>query len=492
MLRDKLMFGNKRYSLLNKNFDIKQDDIDKKIQIEKIKKVFKDNDEKNNIENEKFHNELYNLNFKSKNIETFKNFSLLKDTINPKEMNSLSFLKKNQSSNLSNKNNKDMKNKSENEEKIETPIELSENININNNKKTDEKMKEKNINNNMLNVTQEQMEIFDKGVNQLYNQHKNNIKLKMFQINHPYLHNIKLINNKLESISSLMTKEQRMLPILQKQNLILKKIQKNNISKSNSSISRINNNDSIDHSIINNNININENKSEKVFFNKNYKKQNLELNSNYIFRTLDNNINYNYNYSNSSSDNQNDINLLNTKKSINKRKLNYKPYTLEQYKNKYENNIIKNIGGLGPNIGGENWKKRNKILERKKQYSDIIDNEFRSLNKKKISIFNKKYVDIKTIGSSKRDSNLSSDSNKYKVFKTENNIINNNKKELVLPLINLRFKNSNSKIQLKKNKKNINTNNIYNINQEHDIEGNEKDLKQLIKQYEEYNENYKL
>ena len=58
-----------------------------------------------------------------------------------------------------------------------------------------------------------------------------------------------------------------------------------------------------------------------------------------------------------------------------------------------------------------------------------------------------------------------------------------------LPLINQRFK-SNNKIKLKKNKKSAKD--IYNINQDHEFEGSEKDLKQLIKQYEEYNEKFKL
>ena len=46
------------------------------------------------------------------------------------------------------------------------------------------------------NEVQDQMKIFDDGVNKLYNNHKNDLKLKIFQINHPYLQNIKLINNK--------------------------------------------------------------------------------------------------------------------------------------------------------------------------------------------------------------------------------------------------------------------------------------------------------
>jgi hypothetical protein len=65
----------------------------------------------------------------------------------------------------------------------------------------------------------------------------------------------------------------------------------------------------------------------------------------------------------------------------------------------------------------------------------------------------------------------------------------NKNNELKLPLINQRNK-SFRRIKLKKFRNNKNQ--ILNINQEHDLEGSEKDLKQLIKQYEEYNINSKL
>ena len=489
---------NKKYSLLLNKDKKKEDDKNKQIQIEKIKEVFKDNDDNNNKnnDNEILNTQLNNYNINSQNIETFKNFSLIKNTINKEDMNFLIYNNKKEKSHSIDKtdNNTIITNKNKNNN-ISSNEQSNENIenNYNSNKiKNENEARNDKINMNMdnLNITKTQMDIFDKEVNKLYNQHKSNINKKIFQINHPYLHNIKFINNKIESISLSMTKEQRMLPILQKQKDILKKIQINNISKSNSSISKNNNNDSvIEHSTINK-----DNKSDRIFFkNKNHKKPNLDLNSNYILKTLDNNYNMQFNYSNSSSENQNDI--LNTKKS-NQKKIKFKPYTLEQYKNKYENinNIV--LGGLGADIGGENWNKRQKMFERKKEYSDIIknDNEFKSLNKKNIKFNNIKYEENKSI-TSKRDSYLSYESNnhnignKYKIIKTQNNINNN---ELKLPLINNKIKNNNSKIRLKKNKKNLNINNIYKINQEHDIEGNEIDFKQLIKQYEEYNQNFKL
>ena len=81
-----------------------------------------------------------------------------------------------------------------------------------------------------------------------------------------------------------MTKEQRLLPLLQKQKLILKKIQENNISRSNSSLSKVNN-DLKDYSISNI-----DNQSDRLISKNNFnKKNNLEIFHNNIQKTLDNN-----------------------------------------------------------------------------------------------------------------------------------------------------------------------------------------------------------
>ena len=162
---------------------------------------------------------------------------------------------------------------------------------------------------------------------------------------------------------------------------------------------------------------------------------------------------------------------------------------MQQYKNKYENNnnLRISLGGLGPNIGSDDWNKRHKILERKKLYSNYIENDSEFNFFKKKGLKNRKSEDSKTVAS-KKDSYLYESNNgvKYKILKTENNIINN---KIKLPLINQRFKNSN-KVKTKRN--NNLSNDVYKVNQDHDIEGSETDLKQLIKQYEEYNENFKL
>ena len=284
-----------------------------------------------------------------------------------------------------------------------------------------------------------------------------------------------------------MTNEERLLPILQKQKSILDKIQKNNISRSISSLGK-NNNDSIEHSSSNKDY-----KSEKIFSQRNSKKinNNFELFPPYIHRSLDNNNNNLENFSSSDNGKNNSREKLNFKSP---KHINFKPYTLEQYKNKYgnNNNIRIFLGGLGPNLGSEEWNKKHKMIERKKHYSDYIkeDYEFNLKNKKAIKLKNKKSEDSKTV-TSKKDSEFSSyelnNNPKNKIFKTESN--GHNHYGIKLPLINQKIKNNN-KIKLKINKKKLND--INNINQDHAFEGSEKDLKQLIKQYEEYNEKFKL
>ena len=468
---DTLKTEGRKYSLMHfKDKLDKNKEIEKQIQIEKIKEVFKDNDIKdNNKDNDEYNKQLYNLNFSSKNIETFQNFSLFKNSIESEKYEP-EFQKKKEKIFSSKKNikyiDKNNINKDNQRDNLENKTErqTTQKNNI-----ISEKDKKNNFNEDILNVTQDQMKIFDDGVNKLYNNHKNDLKLKIFQINHPYLQNIKLINNNIESTTSSMTKEQRIFPIIQKQKLILKKIQENNNSKNNSSISR-NINDSISHSTENKN-----NKLNKYLFNKSSKKNIIQL-------TLDNNQNIFDNKSSAEKSKNNSTEKIN----ITKRKnIEYKPYTLVQYKNKYEKNNLKILGGLGANLGGEEWNKRQRLFERKKLYSDFIknDEEFYHFNKKKIiKIINKKKDDAK------KEFDDSNHDYKYKIFKTENNIINNNK-ELKLPLLSQRNK-SIQRIKLKRNKNK--NNQILNINQEHELEGSEKDLKQLIKQYEEYNEKLKL
>ena len=493
---EKLKTVNKKYSILyGKKRDEKEDINKKQMQIEKIKNIFKDNDsnEKNNDENEKLNEQIYKVNFNSNNIESFNNFSLIKNSIGSEKLETIfqnlkekyPSNKKNNKLKINKESNKSIKNNINNIQNKENVIE-NNTKDINSNKDNIMIKNESNNNNNnklnedLFNVTQDQMKIFDNEVDKLYNNHKKNIKLKIFQINHPYLHNIKLINNNIEKTTSSMTKEQRLLPLLQKQKLILKKIQENNISRSNSSLSKVNN-DLKDYSISNI-----DNQSDRLISKNNFnKKNNLEIFHNNIQKTLDNNnILDNLTTSDNCKNNSNEKNNLKLHRNI-----NFKPFTLQQYKNKYENNnnLRISLGGLGPNIGSDDWNKRHKILERKKLYSNYIENDSEFNFFKKKGLKNRKSEDSKTVASKKDSYSYESNNGvKYKILKTENNIINN---KIKLPLINQRFKNSN-KVKTKRN--NNLSNDVYKVNQDHDIEGSETDLKQLIKQYEEYNENFKL
>ena len=385
-----------------------------------------------------------------------------------------------------------------------------------------------NFDDDVYNVTQEQMGILDGDVNKIYNKYKNNAQLKHFKIKHPYFqHNVKMINNNIEFIVPHITGEERkkrLSPIIEKQKLILEKIKKDNISRSNISLSNNNSNSHSDNQT-KNKINIsnkffspyklnqlNNNSNGNVYTNTNQNENSYALNPSYNHYIINNNNRYNniisyknqnnniqryqnlFSYSPLSSDNR-----TNDKMSLShKRKIIYEPYTLIEYKNKYENSNKngKKLGGLGANLGGEEWLKRQKMFERKKQYSDYVkndnDEDFKKLNKKKIKLKNDNYEITKTI-TSKKSSEYSIDrlsepiNKRYNIIKTENNI--RNSKEIKLPLIKERFKNNNNKKLFLKNsgdekykiKGNIEFDKLNPIN------GNEKDLKQLIKQYEEYN-----
>ena len=211
----------KRYSLLHMKNKGDIEDLNKNKQIEKIKNVFKDNyvDGKIKQENEIINQQIFNLNFNSKNIEPSSNFSLIKNSIENEKFDQIYQNKKEKfspSKKTNHLNNNDIivdnSNNYVGEENSRNKDMISNEIKKDLNKN--------NFNEDMLNVTQDQMKIFDDEVNKLYNSHKKNIQLKIFQINHPYLHNIKFINNNIEKISSLMNKEERIFPILKKQKSI--------------------------------------------------------------------------------------------------------------------------------------------------------------------------------------------------------------------------------------------------------------------------------
>lgn len=62
-------------------------------------------------------------------------------------------------------------------------------------------------------------------------------------------------------------------------------------------------------------------------------------------------------------------------KLTNRRSINYKPYTLRQYKDKVGQEQLfteKTRGGLGANIGGEEWQKENEKRQRMKEFANRV------------------------------------------------------------------------------------------------------------------------
>ena len=74
-----------------------------------------------------------------------------------------------------------------------------------------------------------------------------------------------------------------------------------------------------------------------------------------------------------------------------KRKVNYKPKSLKEYKEKYNNGIKEHRGGLGANIGGEEWEHKKEKNMKVKKYSEMIKNQ----NKEKENNFKKKINNFK-------------------------------------------------------------------------------------------------
>ena len=211
----------------------------------------------------------------------------------------------------------------------------------------------------------------------------------------------------------------------------------------------------------------------------------------YNYQNNNNIMRYQNLYNNGTLSSENKINFssndnINLNQSY-KRTIKYKPYTLVDYKKKYENNYIRSsLGGLGANIGGEEWVDRQKKLERKKEYSEYVksDNEedFKKMNKLKIKIKTDNNYEITKTISSKKSSNYSYNG---KRIKTENNI-RKGKPSIKLPLINQKVKNNINQYKIKDNYEYEMLNPVNSVN------GNEKDLKELIKKYEEYNGEFKL
>ena len=467
------------------------------------------------------------------NLDKFKeNHSIKKISENMKE-NNLEELKEEEKENQVDK-------------KIEKEInnnDTDKNKDMNNNKESENKNKEEkeneegykvkieegeldltyNFDNDTFNVTNEQMGILDGDANRIYKKYKNEVQLKNFKENHPKLqHNIKLVNNNLEFFVSPMKheeKQKKLSSIFGKQKLILEKIKRDNNQRN----IITNNNDSI------NQTKIKINKSNKIIYR--YKLNQLNNNSNgnfyinqnqsenkhvlspyYNNNTISNDRSYLihriYPYNRNSQRYQNIFNkevLLSDNRSNNsseknnldysiKRKYLFEPYTLNEYKQKFENGLsMKKLGGLGANIGGEDWRIRQKLLERKKQYSEYIKNDenFKNRqNRKKIQLKKENSEVSRTITSKKSSDSKERMTEPSKKINNKSEINADKDNQLKLPLIK-----QSSKINQNLNRKNeyYDKNRVYKGKQNYEFMGmipkfeNNKDLNQLIQQYEEYN-----
>ena len=295
--------------------DNDNDKIDKIDDNNNKNKINNDNNDANQYQkkNDESKENFYKYNFeKVKGIESINNLSLIKNTIgqeNIEPMNKFQNRPKNNISNNIYKVNVD-------NNLIESKEEEKENENLENN--NDNYIIENirkiqkgeldltyNFDDDVFNVTQEQMDILDGDVNRIYNRYKNNIEKKNYKMNHPYLkYNNKMIDSNLDYGPIHMTKEERqkrLSPIIEKQKLILEKIKKDNISRSHLSSNKNNDSDNQTKIIIN--------KSNKIFspygLNKLDNNSNGNIYSNINIRSYNNYSPYRYNNSNTLNLNRN-------------------------------------------------------------------------------------------------------------------------------------------------------------------------------------------
>jgi len=536
-----------------KPFDVNNTkNIIKNIKYNKVINIFRDDNNNNTNELKPITNNpkieinkneyIDNYNFeKSRNIEPLKDLALVENTIGQQKIEPMNQF---QNKNLIKNDN----NKKELNETIAGKIEEKVNEEENN-KNIIEKGEldlTYNFNDDVYNVTQEQMGILDEYANKIYKKYQNNIKMKNFNINYPkWKNDFKMINNNIIFFPSKMTgkeKMKRISPIIAKQKLILEKIKKDNASRINLSLS--NNNDSINKTQNNantiNNINYpyklnqfnnNSNDSNENIYERNNYNQ-YERNYKYNSNTINNNQHNNYynikkinNYNNriineryqniykkESQLSENKSNGSNTK--LYNKKIDYEPYTLDEYRLKYPNDKIRKLGGLGADIGGDAWRNRQMLFERKMLYSEYIkgDEENKKQNKRIVKVKTESNEISKTI-SPKKALEYSSDkllkekegknNYKYNIIKTENNNISRQSRQLRLPLIKERFKSSqeyniNNKINLKKSFDSLYNNKIYTRNSDYEFigmnpgNGNGKDLNEIIRQYEMNNGKNKI
>ena len=322
------------------------------------------NEENNNIKNDYSFIEkdiIYDFGYnKEERLEPI-HLSLIRDTINDDEKNIDNFryqIEKEKYEQSFKENNMQSKNKDKNKKGNNLYYNRNSEYLKRKNKilpKTEKEMeyfKEKDLfdeelNDDNFNITQKQMNILDKVSNNNYNFLREDLKKRNYELKHPYLEyekyiqkekisNLQSIDNHLTISQKNVIRRNRLKPILIKQKSIINNItyKKHNLNTHNS---------------MNNII---------------PKPQNENNNPSLIFAY--NKLNKKYNHP------KNNI-------------LSYRSYSLKDYKNKYQNEKMDNFGGLGANLGGDEWQRRQNLLERKKDYSNyVLFNEKQNIEEKKL------------------------------------------------------------------------------------------------------------
>ncbi len=338
-----------------------------------IKNSIQKPSEKYQIENMKSNNYDNNINYKENT-----DINNIKENIytNKKDIN----FKNNYENKL---NDNDIFNNIEYEKENYNKNNINENYN-NSKSKTEkqifkEKILPKNLNesdlitcslsdNDTFNITNIQMKILNKEVNQLYKKYnKKNSKL-ILSIKHPYLDN--------RSVNYLKEKKKILEPLIKKQ----KEILLNNLTQKKNKI-KYDNLKTIKSIELSNN-----SKGDFITQIQNYNnstkniKVNLLSNENSLYNSF-NNISIQKNYNKNLPNINNSIN----KNKIKFKKLIYKPYTIKEYKEICKNYNYRFPSSLGNNIGSPQWIKEHKQLEKKIEYSKSV---------KKIILKNKSKINI--------------------------------------------------------------------------------------------------
>jgi len=387
----------------DKTLEFKEENAVSSLQNYRKMKTNQENNDKNNVEEKDI---IYNFGYKKdERIEPIK-LTLIKNTIGEYESKKKSIQNKNDNDKNNLKLLKKYENKSNNSIEEVSNINNKRNLNDISSKKniykTEEELeyfKEKDlfdeeIEEEGLNITQRQMSTLDQETNKLYNYFKEISKRKKFEIIHPYLEydkykeREKLIQQSIDKNLSLSQKNE------------LKKMRLKPIIQKQKSI-------------INNIIN-------KKYMN------DMNTNSNTI--SIENRGQHKY-YPNVKNE------------SI------YRSISLRNYNDKYKFNIY----GSRSNVNEEEWKKRQKLLEKQKQYSaNVLFNERMFFEEKKNFSQKSKLIQKIKINDNKINNNDMNDINNNIQTKEKERIFINN--DIKYPLIKEKKIKSDNNINENKNK----------------------------------------